>query len=213
MTTDAPPVVAKKKLIEVALPLDADQQGVEAREVDPARAPQHAAPLVGAAAAGSGAGRDLRADGGRPVRQPRPVPHRACPGAGAPAALPHHRAARAVGEHDERGRAGAGARGNLAVLASRLRGERRPPPREGAVRPPRAPGIPRPVRRRRLAAAGGAAAGAGGARVRPEPRRRVDQQGDDRDPAEVRGQDAGEPEGTGRRPPDGPDLARRAGSR
>ena len=47
-----------------------DQQGVEAREVDPARAPEHAAPVVGAAAAGGGAGRDLRADGRRPVRQP-----------------------------------------------------------------------------------------------------------------------------------------------
>jgi predicted HTH transcriptional regulator len=38
-----------------------------AREVDPPRAPEHAAPVVGAAAAGGGAGGDLRADGGRSV--------------------------------------------------------------------------------------------------------------------------------------------------
>ena len=44
-----------------------DQQGQRAGEVDPPRAPEHAAPLVGAAAAGGGAGGDLRADGGRPV--------------------------------------------------------------------------------------------------------------------------------------------------
>ena len=53
----------KKKLIEVALPLDAINKA-GAREVDPPRAPEHAAPLVGAAAAGGGAGGDLRADGG-----------------------------------------------------------------------------------------------------------------------------------------------------
>ena len=44
-----------------------DQQGLGAGEVDPARASEHAAPVVGAAAAGGGAGGDLRADGGRPL--------------------------------------------------------------------------------------------------------------------------------------------------
>ena len=45
---------------------------------------------------------------------------------------------------------------------------------------------PRPVRRRRLDPAGGPAARPGGARQRPQPGRGADQQGADRDPAEVR---------------------------
>ncbi len=57
------------------------------------------------------------------------------------------------------------------------------------------PGLPRPVRRRRLNAAGGAAARAGELRQRPQPGGRADQQGDDRDPAEVRRQAAGESRG------------------
>ena len=60
-----------------------DQQGVGAREVDPARASEHAAPVVGAAAAGGGAGGDLRADGGRPVGLSGPVPDREGAGEGA----------------------------------------------------------------------------------------------------------------------------------
>ena len=44
---------------------------------------------------------------------------------------------------------------------------------------------PRPVRRRRHDSAGGAAAGPRGARLRPQPGGRADQQGADRDPAEV----------------------------
>ena len=73
-----------------------------------------------------------------------------------------------------------------------LRRERRPSAREGAVRPAQAARLPRSVRRRRRAAAGGAAARAGELRQRPEPGGGADQQGDDRDPAEVRGQAAGE---------------------
>ena len=53
--------------------------------------------------------------------------------------------------------------------------------------------LPRSLRRRRGAAAGGAAARARELRQRPEPGGGADQQGDDRDPAEVRGQAAGEP--------------------
>ena len=51
----------------------------------------------------------------------------------------------------------------------------------------------RPVRRGRQHPAGGAAAGLGGARQRPEPRRRDDQQGADRNPAALRQYAAGEP--------------------
>ena len=82
--------------------------------------------------------------------------------------------------------AAARARRDLAELAAHLRRERRPSARQGAVRPAQAARLPRPLRRRRGAAAGGAAAGAGGLRQRPEPGGGADQQGDDRDPAEVR---------------------------
>ena len=44
-----------------------DQRGGGAREVHPARPPEHAAPVVGAAAAGGRAGGPLRTDGGRPL--------------------------------------------------------------------------------------------------------------------------------------------------
>ena len=52
----------------------------------------------------------------------------------------------------------AGAGRDLAELALHLRRERRPPAGEGAVRPAQAARLPRPVRGRRVAAAGGAAA-------------------------------------------------------
>ena len=60
--------VSRKKLIEVALRIGAG-------EVDPARAPQRLASLVGAPAPGRGAGGDLCADGGRSGGLPRGVPH------------------------------------------------------------------------------------------------------------------------------------------
>ena len=53
-----------------------------------------------------------------------------------------------------------GAGRNLGELAARLRRERRPSAREGAVRPQEAARLPRSFRRRRRAAARGAAAGA-----------------------------------------------------
>ena len=43
----------KRKLIEVALPLDAINIA-SAREIHPSRSPEHAAPLVGTPAAGHG---------------------------------------------------------------------------------------------------------------------------------------------------------------
>src|SRR5690349_562984 len=45
-----------------------EQQGLSAREIHPAWAPEHAAPLVGAPTPGGGAGSDLRSDGGRSVK-------------------------------------------------------------------------------------------------------------------------------------------------
>ena len=54
----------KKKLIEVALPLDAINTA-SAREKSIRHGhPKHVAPVVGAPAAGGGAGGDFRADGG-----------------------------------------------------------------------------------------------------------------------------------------------------
>ena len=78
------------------------QQGVVPREVHSPRASQHLAPLVGATPARDSTGRDLRADGGRPVRQPGPVPNRTDAGEGTPASLPHHRGPSQVGEHHQR---------------------------------------------------------------------------------------------------------------
>ena len=106
-----------------------------------------------------------------------------------------------------------GARRDLAELAARLRRERRPSAREGAVRPPEAARLPRPVRRRRRAAAGGAAARARELRQRPQPGGGADQQGDDRDPAEVRRQAAGEPRGARGQAADRTRLEGRAGPR
>jgi putative DNA methylase len=66
------PIRSPKKLIEVALPLDdINVLPGGAREVDPPRPPQHAAPVVGAPPAGGGAGGDLCADGQRPRRRAR----------------------------------------------------------------------------------------------------------------------------------------------
>ena len=65
----------------------------------------------------------------------------------------------AVGEHHQRGGAEAGARRDLAELASGLRRACRSPTRVGAVRPSHAARVPRPVRRWGSASARGAAAG------------------------------------------------------
>ena len=59
----------------------------------------------------------------------------------------------------------------------------------------RAAGVPRPVRGRRRAATRSAASWPGELRQRSQPGGGPDQQGDDRDPAEVRGQAAGESRG------------------
>src|SRR5262245_12868323 len=90
------------------------QQGIGTREIDSARPSEHAAPVVGQAAAGGGAGGDLRPNGGRSVIAARSLPDRAEAAEGTRPALPHHRRPRAVGEHDERGGAGEGAGTDLA---------------------------------------------------------------------------------------------------
>ena len=61
----------------------------------------------------------------------------------------------------------AAARGDPRKLAAHLRGQPRPPPGVGAIRPRQATRLPRPLRRGRLHPAGGAAARVGGARERP----------------------------------------------
>ena len=99
------------------------QRGVGAGEVDPARAPEHPASLVGPPAAGRGAGGDLRADGGRSLGLPRGVPYRSGPEAGARAAVPPHREAGPLGEHHQRGAARTGASGDPQELAAHLRGQ------------------------------------------------------------------------------------------
>ena len=129
------PMIYRKKLIEVALPLEAINKASRAGEVDPARAPVHAAPVVGAAAAGGGAGGDLRADGGRSVGASGHVPDGEGAGEGAPAALPDHRGAGAVGEHDQRGRCLQRARDEIwRSWRAHLRRERGSPARDGTVR-------------------------------------------------------------------------------
>ena len=163
------------------------QQGLGAGEVDPARASQHAAPVVGAAAAGGGAGGDLRADGGRPVGAPGPVPDREGAGEGAASGCSRSSRTWCCGRTPPTRRC-CRRRATRSGQSWRrdLRRECRPPAGQGAVRPQQAARLPRPLRRRRRAAAGGAAAGARELRQRPEPGGGADQQGDDRDPAEVR---------------------------
>ena len=169
------------------------QRRVGAGEVDPARAPEHPASLVGAPAPGRGAVGDLRADGGRSLGLPRGVPHRGGPEAGARAAVPPHRGAGPLGEHDQRGAAGTGAGGDPQELAPHLRRQCRASARRRAVRPGQAAGLPRSLRGRRGPAAGSAAPGAGGPCQRPQPGGGAHQQGNDRDPAEVRRPAAGQP--------------------
>ena len=102
------------------------------------------------------------------------------------------------GRHDERGGAAAGQNGDLEELAPGVRPQRRPSPCSGAFRPGQAARVPRSVRRWGRPAARGAAAGARGPRRRPQSGGRAHQQGDDRDPAQVRGPAAGEPGIAGR---------------
>ena len=162
-------VVQKRKLIEVALPLEAINRE-SARE----KSIRHGHPSTlhlwwarrPLAAARAVLFAQLVDD---PSSRPERVPDRGGSARRARAPARHHRAARRVGEHTRRAAARRGARGDPEV-------DRRQPAAD-----------PRPVRRRRHDPARGPAPRSGGARLRPQPGRRAHQQGADRDPAEVRG--------------------------
>ena len=83
-------------------------------------------------------------------------------------------------------------RGDPSELAAGLQGQRQTIPRARELfESGSAARVPRSLRWWWDATAGGAEIGAGSPRQRPEPRGGPDQQGDDRDPAEVCGQFAG----------------------
>ena len=197
---DAVTVISPKKLIEVALPLDAINVAAALREkVDPPRAPLHASSMVGTTAARGGSGRHLRPTGSRPRRplampEPRREPNQQVKG--------HWTKARAklfkiiedlgsLGEHDERDGAEGGPRSHPPKLAGNVRTEQGPSAGEGTLRPGEDARPSRPVRGRRVDPARSSAARPRSIRERPEPGRGAHQQGDDRDPAEVRGQAPG----------------------
>ena len=168
--------VQRRKLIEVALPLEDDQPRVGAREVDPTRPPVDTAPLVGAAPAGRRAGGAVRAARRRPVVASRPIPDRGGPAGRARAPARHHRAAGGVGEHPRRG----------AVSPRRTRRSwRRPAATRPPILDPFAGGGTIPLEAQRLGLEAHAS--------RSQPGRRAHQQGADRDPAEVRRPAAGVP--------------------
>ncbi len=83
-----PEVRARKKLIEVALTLDAVNEASAREKFHPPRAFQHAASVVGAPAARGGTCGDLRADGRRPVRVRRSAAVRPEDSTGRPTAAP-----------------------------------------------------------------------------------------------------------------------------
>ena len=104
--------VRSKKLIEVALPLDAIN-AASARE----KSIRHGHPSTlhlwwARRPLAAALGGDLRADGGRSLGLPRGVPHGGGPEAGARAAVPPHRGTSPLGKHHERGAAGTGAGGD-----------------------------------------------------------------------------------------------------
>ena len=114
-------VQKRKKLIEVALPLDAINEALRGRNRS-AMATHHLAPVVGAAAARGGAGGDLCADGGRPRgsvgAEPGRFPRREGRTSSAQRLFEHHRGSGEVGEHDQREGAARGTRRDLAELAT-----------------------------------------------------------------------------------------------
>ena len=152
----------KKKLIEVALPLEAINQPASREEVNSGK-PIDAASLVGAPAAGALPGGALRFARRRPVLAPRPLPDRGPAGEGAPAPLSHRRGPSQVGEPDQRGG---------AVL---------PHARRSTLHRRQAAAGPRPVLRRWLDSARGSAPRSRGTRQRPQSGRRADHQGAHRD--------------------------------
>jgi hypothetical protein len=82
--------------------------------------------------------------------------------------------------------------GLLEELARNLRREPGSPVREGAIRPGKAPGLPRPIRRRRRTAARSTAPRSGKLCERFEPSGGAHQQGDDRDSTQICQPAAGE---------------------
>jgi uncharacterized protein DUF1156 len=153
----------KRKLIEVALPLEAINR--EASRDGPKRK-NHPWRLHywWARRKLSIARAVLR----RPVLASGSVPDRGGPGCRARTAAQADRTPCRLGEHPGRGAAGRSPRGDFRL-------DRRQPATD-----------PRPVRRGRLDPARGPAPRARGPRFGPQPRRRADQQGTDRDPVQLR---------------------------
>ena len=60
-------IKSRKKLIEVALPLDAINKASARGKIHPPRTSQHLAPVVDAATTGLGAGGNLHPEGRRPL--------------------------------------------------------------------------------------------------------------------------------------------------
>ena len=132
--------------------------------------------MVGTATTGRLPGRALRPDGRRPLGAPGAVPHRGSQPGRARAALRLIEELVKWENINNEDRAGSGPGRDPQV-----RPAGRPAPRAG------------PLRRRRIDPAGGAAPGPGSPRQRPQPGGRADQQGPDRDPAQVRRSAAGQP--------------------
>ena len=157
----------KKKLIEVALPLEAIN-GESAREKSIRHGHPHPASVVGTSAAGRLPGRPLRLLVDDPPAHPEQFPtEEAQERSGS--------ASSASSRSWSSGRTSTTRKCWTEARAEILQSHRRQP----AARA-------RPLLRRRLHPPGGPAARAGGPRQRPQPGRRADQQGADRDPAQVR---------------------------
>ena len=191
------PVISPKKLIEVALPLDAINAAAAREKSIRHGSPMHTPSLVGTATAGCGARRHLRparSRSGRPLAlpEPRQEPNQQIKRAldkGPSDAVQDHRRPR-VWENTTNEAVLKLARDEIRKLARDMRTEQGPPTSGGAVQPRQDARPSRSIRRRRIDPARSPAARPGGIRQRSQPRRGTDQQGDDRDPAEIRRQAA-----------------------
>ena len=184
----------QRKLIEVALPLDAiNKASVREKSIRHGPHPSTHASVVGSATVGGGSGCDLFPDGGRSVGQSRPVSDRGGAGERAAAAVPQSSKSWSSGRTRPTRRCCSG-----RVTRSGSRGVG-PAPRTPTIRartscstvtscPPST--IPSPA----VARCHWRRSGSDLRRtpVRPQPGRGADQQGDDRDSAQVRGKAAGQ---------------------